>query len=232
VSVVVPALDEAAGIAACVRSAREAGALEVIVSDGGSVDGTAEAARAAGADSVLASPRGRALQMNAGAAAASGEILCFLHADTRLPPGGCRAIRLALSDATVVGGAFSLSLEPSDSAGRWTRAVVGLVSRMAGFRSRRFRRFTGDQAIFVRRAWFGRGGGYEPVALMEDVRLSAAMRRAGRTVVLRERAASSARRWESGGAVRTVLLMWGLRAAHALGMSPDRCAGLYRAGRR
>lgn len=227
VSVVIPALDEAARIGDCARAAREAGAVEVIVVDGGSTDGTPDAARAA-ADRVLSAPRGRAVQMNAGSAAASGEFLCFLHADTRLPAGACEAIRRAMRDERVAGGAFSPSLAVSPAAGCWTRGVVRLTESMVAVRSRLFRAYTGDQAIFIRRTLFERTGGYEPVALMEDVRLSAAMRRAGKTVLLAERAVTSARRWESRGALRTVLLMWFIRAAHAAGMSPDRCAKLYR----
>jgi rSAM/selenodomain-associated transferase 2 len=226
VSVVIPALDEAGRIGDCIRSAREAGAGEVIVVDGGSADGTPDAAQAA--DRVLSSARGRAAQMNAGAAAATGDFICFLHADTRLPAGGCEAVRAAFRDAGVAGGAFSAALAPSPDAGRWARGVLGLVQAMIGVRARLFRTYTGDQAIFIRRSLFERIGGYERVALMEDVQLSAAMRRAGKTVLLPERATTSARRWESRGPLRTVLLMWFLRAAHAAGMSPETCARLYR----
>lgn len=230
VSVIVPALDEAGRIGACVRSAREAGADEVIVVDGGSADSTTAEAREAGADAVIACAPGRAAQMNAGAAAAGGDFLCFLHADTRLPPGACDGIRAAMRDRAVSGGAFGLRLERSGIAGAWTRALLALTEAMAGVRARRFRRYTGDQAIFVRRSFFDGIGGYEPVPLMEDVRLSTAMRKAGPTVLLPARAVTSARRWESGGPLRTILRMWFLRAAHAAGMPPARCAELYRTG--
>ncbi len=228
VSVIVPALDEAGQIAACIRSAREAGAGELIVVDGGSADGTADEARVAGADAVIAGKPGRAAQMNAGASLAGGDILCFLHADTRIPPGACETILAAMRDESLVGGAFEVRLALSASAGTWIRGLLGVTEKMIGVRSRRFRRFTGDQAIFVRRTFFERMGGYEEIALMEDVRLSAAMRKAGRTVLLAEQAVTSARRWEARGPLRTILLMWFVRAAHASGLSPARCAALYR----
>jgi rSAM/selenodomain-associated transferase 2 len=228
VSVVVPALDEAGRIGACVRSAREAGASEVIVVDGGSRDGTLAEAASAGADAAFGAPPGRASQMNAGAARASGDIFCFLHADSRLPAGACDAIRAALADPSVAGGAFRIALDLSPGASPLARLLLRLTATMAGVRAAALRSFTGDQAIFVRRTVFERIGGYERIPLMEDVRLSAAMRGAGKTVLLREKVATSARRWETGGPLRTIGLMWFLRAAHALGLSPGRCAALYR----
>ena len=189
ISVIVPALNEAGRIGDCIRSARISGADEVVVVDGDSADETVAMARKAGADPVIAGPRGRAAQMNAGAASASGEILCFLHADTRMPAGGCEGVRIAMRDGATVGGAFGVTLEHSPAATIWTRALLGLTESMIGVRSRLFRRYTGDQAIFVRRSLFDRVGGYEEVPLMEDVRLSAAMRKAGSTVLLAQRAA-------------------------------------------
>ena len=228
ISVVIPALNEAGRIAACIRNARDTGADEVIVVDGGSADDTFAEAEHAGADHLLSSLPGRALQLNAGAAAAGGDLLLFLHADTRLPPGACATLRIAMRDTRMVGGAFHVALEVSGSARTWTRTLLGLTGRMIGVRSKLFRRYTGDQAIFVRRVLFERLGGYEPIPLMEDVRFSTGMRRSGRTALLGERVITSARRWEAHGPLRTILLMWFLRAAHALGMSPERCAAIYR----
>jgi glycosyltransferase involved in cell wall biosynthesis len=107
VSVVIPTLAEETAIAGAVRNALAAGADEVVVADGGSLDRTAELARAAGARTLQA-PRGRGLQLNAGAAAAAGDVLCFLHADVRLPPEGIDSIREALSDSRVAGGNFRI----------------------------------------------------------------------------------------------------------------------------
>lgn len=230
ISVVIPALDEAARIADAVRSAIAAGADEILVVDGGSADATADEAARAGATRVIVGRRGRAAQMNAGAAASSSDILLFLHADTRLPTEAGEAVRRALLDRATAGGGFSVSFDLSPSSGTYARALLALTSAGIALRFRLLGTLTGDQAIFVRRALFERMGGYEEVELMEDVRLSAAMRKSGRTVLLREKAATSARRWEAHGPLRTILRMWFLRAAHAAGMSPARCAAIYRNG--
>ncbi|GAB4234666.1 MAG: TIGR04283 family arsenosugar biosynthesis glycosyltransferase [Deltaproteobacteria bacterium] len=229
ISVVLPALDEEAAIGAAIRSCREGGPCEVIVADGGSRDGTVEIARAA-ADAVIAAPRGRASQMNAGAAAARGDVLLFLHADTRLPADWASAVLEALRDSAVVGGAFRVRLLPSAAAGRYARAMLWLTGRMIGARAAVSRACTGDQAIFLRAEAFRAFGGYPEIPLMEDVELSRRMRRAGRTVLLPQRVESSGRRWETWGPLRTVLLMWRLRIGYLLGMTPAECAGAYRRG--
>ncbi|MGE5188786.1 MAG: TIGR04283 family arsenosugar biosynthesis glycosyltransferase [Gemmatimonadota bacterium] len=229
VTVVVPALNEAGCVAAAIRSARDAGADEVIVSDGGSEDGTAAAARPL-ADAVVAAPRGRASQMNAGARASSGDVLLFLHADTRLPHGAIAAVRAAVARNGIDGGAFRVRLATSAAASRATKALLRLVGRMIDVRARVFRAYTGDQGIFVVRRVFEEMGGYPEIPLMEDVALSRMLRERGRTALLPVRIATSARRWESRGPARTILLMWGLRLAHRLGMSPGRCARLYGPG--
>src|SRR5207247_2772670 len=136
---------------------------ECIVVDGGSRDGPGAVARTL-ADRVLEAPRGRARQMNAGAAAARGEVLLFLHADTRLPAGYAQAVAGALADPAVVGGRFDVRL---DAAGLAYRAIGRLIS----LRSRLTRVATGEQAIFVRRVVFACLGGYPLVPLMEDVAL-------------------------------------------------------------
>ena len=228
---VIPALDEAASIAAAIRSARAAGADEIIVVDGGSADGTPAAAEALSA-ALLRAPRGRALQMNAGAAAAAGDVLLFLHADTVMPPDAIAALRTACREAGIVGGAFAVELAPAPGGSLYRRAALALTGRMITLRARLFRAYTGDQGIFVRREVFDGIGGYPEIPLMEDVEMSRRLARLGRTVLLRPRLATSARRWERRGPLRTVLLMWGLRLAHRLGMSPARCASLYRGGTR
>jgi len=219
VSVIVPTLDEERTLDATVAAARQAGLTEIIVVDGGSRDRTVDVARAC-ADRVLRGDRGRAAQMNAGAAAARGDVLLFLHADTRLPPGCRRAIAHALVDERVVGGRFDLRLDAPGIPYR-------VVERMISLRSRLTRVATGDQAIFVRRSVFERLGGFPPLPLMEDIAFCRALKRAGRIACLHERVVTSARRWQRRGVVRTVLLMWMLRVAYYAGVSPARLARAY-----
>jgi rSAM/selenodomain-associated transferase 2 len=215
-SIVVPALNEAAGIERCLRALApmRARGHEVLVADGGSEDGTARLA-AQLADRVISAPRGRALQMNAGAAAASGDAVLFLHADTMLPPGADRAVLGALDSRAW--GRFDVAIDSRDP----RLAVVGFF---INWRSRLTGIATGDQAIFVRRAAFP---GFPPIALMEDVAFSRAMRRVSSPACLRARVLTSARRWERHGVLRTVLLMWRLRLQYWLGADPDELARRY-----
>ena len=228
-SIIIPALDEEASIARTIRSCRGAGPSEVIVVDGGSRDSTVEIARGR-ADAVIAAPRGRAAQMNAGAAVARGEALLFLHADTLLPAGSVPVVRGALQDPAVIGGAFGVHLAPSPDAGRYVRATLGITGWMIGARAAVSRSYSGDQAIFVRADAFHAVGGYPEIPLMEDVELSRRMRRAGKTVLLPLRVETSGRRWEAWGPLKTVLFMWRLRIGYLLGRTPSRCAEAYRRG--
>ena len=228
-SVIIPALDEEASIARVIRSCREAGPCEVVVVDGGSRDRTVEIARGE-ADAVIAAPRGRAAQMNAGAAVARGEVLLFLHADTLLPGRSVPAVLDALQDPEVIGGAFRVRLAASPGAGRYVRATLGVTGRMIGARAAVSRSYSGDQAIFARAEAFRAVGGFPEIPLMEDVELSRRMRRAGKTVLLPLRVETSGRRWEAWGPLRTVLFMWRLRIGHLLGRTPSRCADAYRRG--
>ncbi len=220
-SIVMPVLDEAAGIAgilAALAPMRQRGA-EVIVVDGGSRDGTPQLAWP-WADAVVASARGRARQMNAGAARARGTVLLFLHADTQLPDGA----DAALAAATARGAAW----------GRFDVRIAGrpwmlrVVARAMNLRSRLTGIATGDQAIFVRRDLFERIGGYADQPLMEDVELCRRLRRIGPPACLRERATTSGRRWESRGVWRTIVLMWSLRWRYWRGESPEVLARAYR----
>jgi len=215
-SVVVPALNEAAGIERCLRALAplRARGHEVIVADGGSDDGTPQLA-APLADRVVAARRGRALQMNAGAAAASGDALLFLHADTILPADADRAVLAAL--ASRAWGRFDVSIDSRD-------ARLALVGFCMNWRSRLTGIATGDQAIFVRRAEFP---GFPAIALMEDVEFSKRMKRVSPPACLRARAATSARRWERRGVLRTVLHMWRLRLQYWLGADPAELARRY-----
>jgi rSAM/selenodomain-associated transferase 2 len=214
----VPVLDEAAGIVAALESLAplRAAGNEVIVVDGGSADGSAELARPL-CDRVVIAPRGRAAQMNAGAQEARGDVLLFLHADTRCPPGAPEAISQAMK--TNMWGRFDVEIEG-------THPLLKVVAWSMNLRSRLTGIATGDQAIFVRRDAFA---GFPEIPLMEDVAFSRAMKRRGAApACLRSRVRTSGRRWESRGVLRTVLLMWRLRLAYALGADPARLAEKYR----
>jgi rSAM/selenodomain-associated transferase 2 len=215
-SVIVPALNEARGIRAALEALAplRARGHEVIVVDGGSTDGTARVALPS-CDRVLNAPRGRAIQMNAGARAASGDALLFLHADTQLPEKADELIFQSLVSSCW--GRFDVEIE-----GR--RRLLKIVGCAMNLRSRLTGIATGDQAIFVRRADFP---GFPPIALMEDVAFSKAMKRVSPPACLRARVSTSARRWESRGVTRTVFLMWQLRLRYWLGADPDELARRY-----
>lgn len=219
-SIIIPALNEADTVGALLADLaplRAAGA-EVMLVDGGSSDGTPE--RAAGqVDRLLRAPQGRAVQTNAGAQAATGDVLWFLHADTRVPAGAAAA----LADACAAGarwGRFDVRLS-----GR--HPLLRLVERGMNLRSRLTGIATGDQGLFVTRKAFEQVGGFPPLALMEDIALSAALRRLARPACLRVRLTTSSRRWEERGVLATILLMWRLRLAYALGADPARLAYRY-----
>jgi rSAM/selenodomain-associated transferase 2 len=215
-SIVIPALNEAAAIGATLASLAplRARGHEVVVADGGSEDRTREIA-ARLADRVVLAPRGRARQMNAGAAAAVGDALLFLHADTRPPANADHVILNALKEEPW--GRFDVAIE-----GR--SALFPVIAFFMNARSRLTGIATGDQAIFVRRDAFP---GFPEIALMEDVAFSKAMKRRSPPACLREKAVTSGRRWEEGGVLRTVLLMWRMRLAYFFGAAPDELARQY-----
>ena len=220
-SIILPALDEADIIAdalAALAPLRQRGA-EVIVVDGGSRDGTVDLARPA-ADRVIASPRGRAAQMNAGAALARGAVLLFLHADTRLPGNADALVLAGLERSGRAWGRFDIAI-----AGR--SPLLAIVAAAINFRSRLTRIATGDQAIFVSRDVFAAVGGFPDIALMEDVALSRALKRISRPVCVAAKVTTSGRRWEQHGVLRTVVLMWRLRLAYFLGAEPATLARRY-----
>jgi rSAM/selenodomain-associated transferase 2 len=220
-SIVVPTLDEAAGLAAHLGALQplRARGCEVVVVDGGSRDGTPEIARPL-ADAVVSAPRGRGAQLNAGVRAARGDLLVFLHADTLLPAGAVEAVRAALAGGARGWGRFDVEIS-----GR--HPLLRVVARLMSWRSRLTGIATGDQAMFVRRDRFDAAGGFSEIPLMEDVALSAALRRASRPACLRLRVVTSGRRWESRGVVRTILLMWWLRLRFWLGAEPSALARRY-----
>jgi len=222
ISIVVPVLDEAAAIGPALQALQgwRSDGHEVIVVDGGSSDATATLA-ATGADRVLTAPRGRAAQMNAGAAAARADILLFLHADTRLPPDAAGVIVAAVVDGRADWGRFDVVIAGESG---W----LPVVARLMNWRSRWTGIATGDQAIFVRRAAFDAVGGYPVQPLMEDIELSRRLRRRGPPACLRQRVVTSGRRWDRRGAWRTIVLMWQLRLMYWLGTPADRLARRYR----
>jgi rSAM/selenodomain-associated transferase 2 len=218
-SIVIPTLNEERQLAATIASARGPSVAEIIVVDGGSTDGTLACARAH-ADAVTAAGRGRAAQMNAGAAIARGDVLLFLHADTRLPAGFDAAILRALADPQTVGGRFDVYLAPGNLLLWLTGELMNLRSRWSGIA-------TGDQAIFARREVFADLGGFPSLPLMEDIAFSRALKRAGTIACLRDRVVTSSRRWRANGVLRTVLLMWSLRLLYFCGVSPQRLHRWY-----
>jgi rSAM/selenodomain-associated transferase 2 len=230
-SVVMPVLNEAAGIVATLASLAplRAAGHEVIVADGGSSDGTMALA-AAQADEVVAAPRGRARQMNAGAARARGEVLLFLHADTRLPHDAAAPLQRALA-AGAHWGRFDVRIEADAAGARAGRWMFPLVSALINLRSRLSGIATGDQAIFVRTSLFRQLGGYADQPLMEDIELCRrlkALPAAGAPACLRTRVATSGRRWQQHGVWRTIGLMWWLRWRYWRGDSAEALARLYR----
>ncbi len=221
-SIVVPVLNEAAGIAATLDALaplRERGA-EVVVVDGGSCDDTMAMA-APRADHVIAGPRGRARQMNAGAARASAPRLLFLHADTRLPERADALIAAALAVHPLAWGRFDVVIEGRS---RMFPVIAALMNR----RSRWTGIATGDQAMFMTRSAFDAAGGFPDQPLMEDIELSSRLKRLRAPACLHERVVTSGRRWEQHGVWRTIVLMWRLRLLYALGVSADRLAAWYR----
>jgi rSAM/selenodomain-associated transferase 2 len=220
-SIIIPTLDEAAGIAdalTALKALRERGA-EIIVADGGSGDATLALAHPL-CDRVVTAPRGRGAQMNAGAAAARGDVLLFLHADTRLPPDADRQVLAGLDATRRAWGRFDVRI-----AGR--HPLLPLVAALMNLRSRLTGIATGDQAIFVARDAFAMIGGYPDIALMEDIVLSTRLKRLTRPHCLRARVVTSGTRWDDNGFFRTILLMWRLRIALYFGAAPDRLARRY-----
>lgn len=219
--VIVPALNEAAGIDALLddlAAARRQGA-RVLVVDGGSHDGTPEAAGARGAD-VIASGRGRARQLRAGIDDDRRPFIWMLHADSRVPATAAEAVVSALADGAWQWGRFDVRLSGSGRALRMVEATMNARSRLTGIA-------TGDQGIFVRRSALAAIGGLPDQPLMEDIELSRRLKRLSRPRALSLSLTTSSRRWERNGVARTILLMWWLRACYFAGMSPARLAGIY-----
>ncbi len=220
-SIIVPTLNEADGIVATLASLSDLRRRghEVIVADGGSHDGTAGLVQGL-VDLLVVASAGRAEQMNAGAHAAAGDVLLFLHADSRLPDRADRMVLQGLEASRRSWGRFDVRIDGS-------HPLLRLVQAMMNLRSRLTRICTGDQAIFVRRETFAEIGGFPRQELMEDIAISVRLRQLSAPLCLRQTCVTSARRWERQGVLRTVALMWWLRLQYALGATPARLARVY-----
>lgn len=221
IAIIVPTLNEESQIVAGLQALQvwRGAECELIVADGGSVDQTVELAEPL-ADRVVIAPKGRAAQMNAGAASARSEILWFLHADSLPPDHAIALIQTTLADPNRDWGRFDVRLSGPHPALRIVETLMNRRSRLTGIA-------TGDQGIFVRRTVFEQIGGYPPIALMEDIALSRLLKRHSPPVCLRRPLITSSRRWERGGVFRTIVLMWRLRLAYFFGADPDLLARIY-----
>jgi rSAM/selenodomain-associated transferase 2 len=220
ISVVIPTLNEEQTIIETLSLTARLGFEEIIVVDGGSTDQTRARAQSLGLAQVLISQPGRARQLNAGAQVGRGDVLLFLHADTHLPPSAKSRIEAALENRLAVGGRFDVQF---DIPSVWSY----LISALMNIRSRLTRISTGDQALFVRKEVFEQLGGYSDIPIMEDIDLTARLKRRGPTIALRERVTTSFRRWQRQGPLKTILLMWMLRLLYWLGVNPHRLKNFY-----
>jgi rSAM/selenodomain-associated transferase 2 len=220
-SIIIPVVDEAEAIEAmlgALQPLRRAG-HQIIVVDGGSGDDTASRA-APLCDLLLTAPRGRATQMNTGAAGAIGDTLIFLHADTKLPERADALVLDGLQQSGALWGRFDVRIAGAPF-------MLGVIGFLMNYRSRLTGVATGDQAIFVRAQTFRECGGFPEQLLMEDIALSKLLKKRSAPLCLSARVETSGRRWEKHGVWRTVLLMWRLRLAYFLGASPARLASIY-----
>ncbi|MBE9183585.1 TIGR04283 family arsenosugar biosynthesis glycosyltransferase [Microcoleus sp. LEGE 07076] len=220
ISIIIPALNEAPTIAPVISTARNAKNVEIIVADGGSSDGTASLAQSLGVRVISTAP-GRATQMNAGAASATGDILLFLHADTLLPRGYDSGARRALAKPHTVGGAFELKIDAR-------RLCLRLVETGVNCRSNFLQMPYGDQAIFLYSATFEKIGGFPDLPLMEDFEFVRRLKKQGHIVILPQPVLTSDRRWQQLGVLKTTAINQIVIIAYFLGVSPDRLAFWYR----
>lgn len=224
-TVIMPVLNEAGGMAVALAALAPIinNGAQVIVADGGSTDATVMIAEEnhSPAIKVIRTSKGRALQMNAGAAHSAGKVLVFLHVDTVLPPNADALVQGALASGVHVWGRFDVRIEGQSKWLPVVSALMNLRSRLTGIA-------TGDQAIFMTHAAFTVLRGYAVQPLMEDVDMSQRLLHLSRPACLPQKAVTSGRRWDTRGAWRTIVLMWRLRFAYWRGTPPERLAQLYR----
>jgi rSAM/selenodomain-associated transferase 2 len=218
ISVIIPTLNEARIIGESIQSLRLQQPGEIIVADGGSSDGTVQAAKEA--DRVIAAGRGRALQMNAGAALARGDILLYLHADCSLEAGALAEAARLLRNSTILAGCFAMSIPAAGWQYRLIEACAAARVRVTGLAY-------GDQGLFLRRLDFERLAGFPPLRFMEDVFFSRRLRAHGRVIVASKKIMVSPRRWQKVGLIRQTLRNWTLTALAAGGVHPDVLARYY-----
>jgi rSAM/selenodomain-associated transferase 2 len=220
ISIIIPVLNEVGTIKAALASTHSSTNVEVIVVDGGSLDSTVQIAQSLGVK-VLSAPASRAWQMNVGAKAATGKILLFLHADTRLPFGFDTMVRTALEQPEIVAGAFALRIDAS-------LLSLRLIERGVNWRSRFLQMPYGDQAIFLKVETFHDLGGFPKLSIMEDFELMRRLRRCGRIAIIPAPVETSARRWLQKGVFQTTLINQIVILAYLLGISPERIVHWYR----
>lgn len=223
ISIIIPTLNEAGNIKEAIATTQPSTNIEIIVVDGGSQDGTVEIAQSLGVTVISSSP-GRASQMNAGAVAASGDILLFLHADTHLPPKFDVLIRAALQKPAIVAGAFALRIDASLLSLRWVEWGVN-------WRSHFLQMPYGDQAIFLTKEVFQQIGGFPELPIMEDFELMRRLKRTGKIVIVPVPVVTSARRWLQKGVFKTTLINQIVIIAYFLGVSPEQIYSWYRQGK-
>lgn len=220
ISIIIPVLNEASNITNAIASTQPSDNIEIIIVDGGSYDGTLENVKDNNIKVITTSP-GRARQMNAGAMLARGDILLFLHADTRLPPGFDIMVRTALQNPKTVAGAFALKID----APLWSLRLVELG---VNWRSRFLQMPYGDQAIFVTKKIFDKMGGFPEIPIMEDFELMRRLNKISNISIISVPVITSARRWLTKGVVRTTLTNQIAIIAYLLGVSPQRILYWYR----
>ena len=218
-SIVIPVLNEAGHLAARLQALQPLrDRCQLLLVDGGSCDGSTIIAEP-WVDKVIDNPRGRARQMNAGAAQANADILLFLHADTQLPDNAVESMIQVIADG-YCWGRFDVAFDNP-------KPIFRLIAFMMNWRSRLTGIATGDQGIFVTRQAFDSVGAYPEVALMEDIAISARLKKLGKPCCLKAKVVTSARRWQQYGIFRTILLMWRLRLAYFFGADPNDLAARY-----
>lgn len=220
ISIIIPTLNEANVIEKTITRLPKSEQVEILVVDGGSSDGTDEMARELGAR-VLSTAPSKAKQMNSGAAEARGEVLLFLHADTRLPEKFEEKVMKAAAHQGFCAGAFTLGIDSED----WR---MRFIERVANWRARFFKMPYGDQALFVSRRLFQEIGGFADYPIMEDFELIRRLKKKGRIAILPESVKTSPRRWQNFGVFRTWLLNQIIIGAYFIGIPPRRLASWYR----